>query len=209
MEEIRIISITAIDELTSSDLEAWHQFLQEVNDPRAVFQIPELYFESMTLEDRVKSLFSCLVFKQDRLVGLFSFKIQYVQKKLKFGHFDLYSFYCNEIRSIGSGLLLDCSEQETVNIRLSIIDILEQQATQYRAYVFFEAIEEKDLFFKFSSQTSRFTPYELDCSQTFHIRFQPSFEMFLKNKSKSKRHSIIFNFLRLRAMASLSLFAYI
>lgn len=190
MENIRIISVTDIGELSSNDMEAWTNFLQTVNDPRVVFQIPELYFQSVNIEKRVTSLFACLVFRAEHLIGLFTFKIQNVQKSLKFGHFSLGSFNFNEIRSIGSGLLLECSDSEKIMIETEIISAIKHQSSKHNAYVFLEAIERQDLLYSPTNNNTDFTYYDLDCSYTFHLHFKENFDAFMKNKSKKKRHSI-------------------
>ena len=190
MENIRIISITNIAELSSKDMYEWNHFLQTVNDPRVVFQIPELYFQSTKVEKRVTSLFACVVFKADKVIGLFTFKIQNVQKTLKFGHLSLGTFNFNEIRSIGSGLLLDCSDSDKVFIKAEIISTIKYQSSKHDAYVFLEAIEAEDLLYSSAKNNNAFTYYELDRSHTFHLHFKEDFDAFLKNKSKKKRHSI-------------------
>jgi len=190
VEDIRITLVKDIEELTSSDLVAWRHFLQEINDPRALFQIPELYFQSVANEERVKSLFSCLVFKSNELVGLYTFKIQHVPKKLKFGHFNIWSFYCNEIRSVGAGTLVDCTKPEESFVELKIITLLQQQAKTHNAYVFLEAIEKNDLLYNPQFKKHDSTYYELDGSQTFHLTFKPNFDAYLQSKNKKNRHSI-------------------
>ncbi len=190
MENIRIISITKIEELSQGDLKAWHVFLKKAGDPRVVFQIPELYFQAVANEERVKSLFSCLVFKSNELVGLYTFKIQHVSKKLKFGHFNLWSFYCNEIRSVGTGTLVDCTKPEESFVELKITHLLQQQAKIHNAYVFFEAIEKNDLLYNPLFKKHDSTYYELDVSQTFHLTFKPNFDAYLQSKNKKNRHSI-------------------
>jgi len=190
VENIRIISITEIGELLPNELKAWSDFLNEVNDPRAVFQIPKLYFKAPEIEERVNSLLTFLVFKSNELVGLFTFKVQKVQKKLKFGHFKIRSYNFNEIRSVGSGRLKDCTVSEALSIETQIISDLNVQSLFHNAYVFFEAIEQHDLFYLPKKEHRGFIEYELDQSQTFHLTFKPNFESFLQNKSKSKRHSI-------------------
>ncbi len=188
MIDFKIKKISSLGELTLEEVELWRSFLTNVNDPRTVFQQPELLFNLPNIENRIYGIINYVVFSEGKIIGIFSFKKQVVNKVLKFGHLTILTKKVDEIRSFGCGKLLEIPLDGQDDIKNTIVDLLKKETLQNDSYVFLEAIEEYDLLYSF--QEKRFTQFHLDESDTYLMYFETDFDAFLKARSKSKRNSI-------------------
>jgi len=181
-----IITVKTRDSLTPVMESDWNQYIEKLNDPRAIFQQLDVFFQNERLIERVNSVIALMIYQDQELIGLLTFIEQKVNTKINFGLVKLFSTVVNEIRCIGSGIVnADESKNEIINITSNMLNNLTKE---HNAQIFLEAIEERDLLY--NVKPLQLKSIQLTKSETFIAQLEANFEAFLKTKTKSKRQSI-------------------
>lgn len=186
MNKVNIITVKTKNSLTPVMENDWKNYIKELDDPRAIFQQFDVFFQNEILIDRVNSVIALMIYSGDQLIGLLTFIEQKVNTKINFGLVKLLSTVVNEIRCIGSGIVNDNdNKDEIIDITSNILNNL---AKEYDAQIFLEAIEDRDLLY--NVKPLQLKSIQLTKSETFIAQLESNFEAFLKAKTKSKRQSI-------------------
>ena len=186
MNKINIITVKTKNSLTPVMENDWKQYIAKLDDPRAVFQQFDVFFQNEELIERVSSVIALMIYNDDKLIGLLTFIEQRVKTKINFGLVKLLSTTINEIRCIGSGTVHTNENKNEVITQIS--DLLNSLAKEHDAQIFLEAIEDRDLLYHV--KPPQLKSIQLTKSETFIAQLGSSFEVFLKEKTKSKRQSI-------------------
>lgn len=189
MNSYNLSRIEKMEDLTENQINSWKKHLFDLKDPRTIFQQPEYYFKSVELKSNITSLISYIVEKNNEIVGVFTFKLRTINRVVNFGHIKLLKSDFNELWCFGSGCLTHCNKEEEAKIKNDILSSLKNDMKKNDAHLYFGEMDENDLFYTNSTDSS-VVHFDLDELETFIAKLEDSYDKFLAEKPKKKRHSL-------------------